>query len=108
MHCYSLANTFVVTVMRKIIAGIFLGLLMLQAIPVLHFFSSKGEVFYTSIDEEKPGENAKEKMAGKEYLSMEAEATAYTLINTSYYPAIDNKYASPSLALLTPPPDVSI
>ncbi|HVG15959.1 MAG TPA: hypothetical protein VM935_13390 [Chitinophagaceae bacterium] len=94
--------------MRRIIASIFLCLLMLQAIPILHFFSSKGEVFYTNIDEEKPGEIAKEKMQGKEYLSMETETTFLLLINTSYHPAIDNKYASPSLALLTPPPDPSV
>jgi hypothetical protein len=95
-------------VMRRIIATIFLSLLMLQAIPVLHFFSTRGEVFYTSIDEEKSGEDLKEKKAGKEFLSVEMDVTIYFPVNTSYYPVINNSYASPSLALLTPPPDALI
>lgn len=93
--------------MRSVIASIFLCLLMLQAIPVLNFFSDKGGVFYSSIDEEKPGD-AKEKKGSKEYLAMETEITISLPINTSYHPAIDNDYAAPNLALLTPPPDTLI
>lgn len=41
--------------------------MFLQAIPVLHFFSSQKEIFYSYIDEDKTPETkvAKEKMDGK-------------------------------------------
>jgi hypothetical protein len=92
--------------MRRIVSILFLSLMLLQAIPVLHFFSSQKEVFYTYIDEEKPDEKSgKEKKAGKEYLSFEVETPVDQLIQTAYSSAVDNNYSSPTLAFLTRPPD---
>ncbi|HEX8313614.1 MAG TPA: hypothetical protein VF609_01395 [Flavisolibacter sp.] len=92
--------------MRRIVSILFLSLMLLQAIPVLHFFSSQKEVFYTNIDEEKPNEKiAKEKKEGKEYLSLEVEPPVDQLIQTKYSAAADTNYSSPTLTFLTPPPD---
>jgi len=92
-------------VMRRIISIIFLSLLLLQAIPMLDFFSSEEEIFYTNIDEEKADESVKEKKEGKEYVLLEIGITANHLISTSFCSAVYNHYTSPSLILLTPPPD---
>lgn len=94
-------------VMRKLISILFLSLMLLQAIPVLHFFSSQKEVFYSYIDEEKPDDkSAKEKKEkGKEYLSLEVGPPVELRIQTAYTSATDTNYASPVLASHTPPPD---
>jgi hypothetical protein len=63
---------------KKLIAIGFLFTMLLQAIPVLHFFSERSEIFYAYIDEDKPGETkiAKEKKELKDgfpFLSIDAE-----------------------------------
>jgi hypothetical protein len=46
--------------------------MLIQAIPVGHFFSEHGEIFYTNIDEDKPGETkvTKEKKEQKENITV--------------------------------------
>ena len=93
--------------MRRIVSILFLSLMLLQAIPVLHFFSSQKEVFYTYIDEEKPDEKpAKEKKDGKEYISILVEAFTDQPSNTTYFSVAEDRYSSPTLSLTTPPPDI--
>ena len=84
-----------------------LSLLLLQAIPVLHFFADKKEIFYTYIDEEKPDNNAKEKKYGKEYLSLDAPVPDEATIKTSFFISQEGKYQSPLLEAITPPPNLS-
>jgi hypothetical protein len=80
--------------------------MLLQAIPVLHFFSSQKEVFYTYIDEEKPEQKLK---AGKQDISKEYSLTACFFAeeeNKSFFPLfVEKHHASPLLESLTPPPD---
>lgn len=78
--------------------------MLLQAIPVLHFFSSQKEVFYTYIDEEKT-EGAKEKKDGKEYLSLNIENIFSQPAETVYVVAANVPYSPPVLGFFTPPPD---
>ena len=82
--------------------------MLLQAIPVLHFFSSHKAVFYTYIDEEKPEQKLK---FGKE---KEEPAKEYNLAlhamqeeeNKSFYAGfLEKQPPSPLLEFLTPPPD---
>lgn len=84
----------------------FLSLLLLQAIPVLHFFAERKADFYSLIDEEKPSEKSEvEKKAGKEFTTGADESlsiqTALPFFNTfALHP-----YAAPLLEDLTPPPN---
>ena len=91
--------------MRRIISILFLSLLLLQAIPVLHFFSSQKEVFYSYVDEEKPDSKVKEKKDGKEYLSLEALSSFVLHEKNQFARLVVKQYNSPHLDLLTPPPD---
>jgi flagellar basal body-associated protein FliL len=91
--------------MRRVISIFFISLMLLQAIPVLHFFSSQKEVFYAYIDEEKPSEKSKETKEGKEYLSLSDMTPTEEELTTQFFPASVNAYASPLLEFLTPPPD---
>ena len=93
--------------MRKIVSILFLFLMLLQAIPVLHFFAEKKAVFYTYVDEEKPEQKSK---FGKEGFNQE-----YTLLaqifteapeNVSLFsPFVQKRHSSPLLESLTRPPD---
>ena len=91
--------------MRRFISILFLSLMMLQAIPVLHFFSSQSEVFYVYIDEEKPDEKSKEKKEVKESLSLHLEVPVLLRIETLFNLTTERSYRSPLLEFLTPPPD---
>jgi len=77
--------------------------MLLQAIPVLHFFSSNKAIFYTYIDEEKP--NDKIKKEGKEFLSIATNPAFETKSEKEFLPFLVNQYPSPLLESLTPPPD---
>ena len=90
--------------MRRIISILFLSLMLLQAIPVLHFFASQKEIFYVYIDEEKP-EGAKEKKDGKEYLSLDLGTVFIEPAKKVYPLVITTRYSPPALGFLTPPPD---
>jgi hypothetical protein len=79
--------------------------MLLQAIPVLHFFSSQKEIFYALIDEEKPEEKANEKKEYRECVSLssivppeEKDVHLFSLFAIHHY-------TSPLLELMTPPPD---
>lgn len=91
--------------MRRVISMLFLSLMLLQAIPVLHFFSSQKEVFYVYIDEEKTEENAKEKKESKEYLSLTSSFSLPEINKPHFPPGTDKHYTFPLLEFLTPPPD---
>ncbi|HYH13629.1 MAG TPA: hypothetical protein VD794_00320 [Flavisolibacter sp.] len=90
--------------MRRIISILFLSLMLLQAIPVLHFFSSQKEVFYVYIDEEKL-EEKKDSKVSKELFTLIVCSPAEQLIKTYFSPGTDTYYSSPLLEFLTPPPD---
>lgn len=84
--------------------------LLVQAVPVLHFFSEKPEMFYTILDEEKPNEKSKDVKDDKgddKYLSSLHDAYTLCICTSSDF---QNHTAqlpfSPHLELLTPPPDV--
>lgn len=79
--------------------------MMLQAIPVLHFFSSHKEVFYAYIDEEKPDHKSKVKKEVKEYLTQSLFPAFEKEMKTSFPPIVLHRYSSPFLEYLTPPPD---
>ena len=90
--------------MRRIISLLFISLMLLQAIPVLHLFSSQKEIFYVYIDEEKP-EGAKEKKEGKEYLSVNVIRVFIHPSKTLYALAAAISYSPPALGFPTPPPE---
>ena len=77
---------------------------MLQAIPVLHFFSSKKAIFYSYIDEEKPGDT-KEVKESKEYVCITHSLTSFSEEEKTYPPFFLNHHSSPLLEQTTPPPD---
>lgn len=94
--------------MKKMVAILFLVLLCLQAIPVLHFFSSKKSVFYTYVDEDKPTEaKMKEKAPGKEYLSFSVVLPEAQPVVTEYRTFLISSLTSPYLEAFTPPPDTA-
>ena len=79
----------------------------MQAIPILHFFADKPEIFYAVIDEEKPTE--KETKESKQ--DDKAIFTPHRILNTQLIAFIRvHSYSStlpssPHLELLTPPPN---
>ncbi len=79
--------------------------MLLQAIPVLHFFSSRAEVFYAYIDEEKPDEKSKVKKEVKEILTLTIDLTILPSNKQIFNPRTESIYSSPLLEFLTPPPD---
>ena len=93
--------------MKRPIAILFLMLLLIQAIPVLHFFSPETN-FYAYVDEDKPGETKpKAKQDAKEFISY---LQVYEVVSSSlqtfeslsiYLPA------SPFLESFTPPPNTT-
>ena len=96
--------------MRKLISILFLSLLLLQAIPVLHFFSAKKAIFYSLIDEEKPVEkNIVEKKAieEKEFLSFWQTALPKQTNSRVFAPFSVPPYTSPTLDAPALPPNAS-
>lgn len=92
--------------MRKVLSILFLLLLLLQAIPVLHFFSSNKEVFYAYIDEEKPEEKSKPELKiTKEYLSAATGLLVEDEVCRRFSPFAVSPLSSPVLDFLSPPPD---
>jgi hypothetical protein len=81
--------------------------MLLQAIPVLHFFSAKKAVFYSYIDEEKPEQ--KSKVEKEEYQKngvMAPHSFTEKESARSFSPFVQKHHVSPLLEFLTPPPDV--
>ncbi|HEU4904058.1 MAG TPA: hypothetical protein VFT06_14730 [Flavisolibacter sp.] len=92
--------------MRRIFAILFTLLLLLQAIPVLHFFSSHKSVFYSYVDEEEPGQKSKvEKKELKECLSVVPDLPLAEEKAPFYLPLSEEAPSSPILEFLTPPPN---
>lgn len=92
--------------MRKIIAIFLVSLMLLQAVPVLHFFSSQKAVFYSYVDEEKPEQ--KSKAEGEEYnkhLTITPQFFMEEEGSQPFSPFIARQLSSPLLEALTPPPD---
>lgn len=81
--------------------------MLLQAIPVLHFFSSQKAIFYALIDEEKPVEKVgPEKKALKEYFSLAGFLPLPALeTKARFLPYRVRLHAAPTLDALTPPPN---
>lgn len=80
--------------------------MLLQAIPVLHFFAEKKAVFYAYVDEEKPEQKSK---VEKEDLQQFTIASAHSFFEDDalllFSPFIQKHHSSPFLEFLTPPPD---
>lgn len=93
--------------MRRIVSILFMSLMLLQAIPVLHFFSSQKEIFYVYIDEEKPDNNSKEKKDGKEFLSLTTPAPLEEISQTGFPFLQEDLYKSPLPEAITPPPNAA-
>ena len=95
--------------MKNIISILLLFTMLLQAIPVLHFFAAQPEVFYTILDEEKPAEENKkgeEKKLDEKALLGESipslpEIKASFVFGKHTAPFI----LLPHLDLISPPPD---
>jgi hypothetical protein len=92
--------------MRKIVSILCLSLLLLQAIPVLHFFAEKKAVFYAYVDEEKPEQKSK---VGKDelnkYLVTATQLFSEEKTRLPFSPFVQKHHSSPLLEFLTPPPD---
>ncbi|HVF98099.1 MAG TPA: hypothetical protein VM871_12290 [Flavisolibacter sp.] len=95
--------------MKKVVSILFLVTMLLQAIPVLHFFTEKPEIFYTSIDEEKPSEKGKEtkedKQGDKAFLSFCTPVSVKVVEAICFQNYTSLLPPSPHLEMLTPPPD---
>lgn len=92
--------------MKKFIAIVLMLLLFLQAIPVVGFFASPGDNFYSYVDEDKPGElKMKDKKDGKEYVSSGLFLWSQELATINFEKPNISSLASPYLQYLTPPPD---
>jgi hypothetical protein len=80
--------------------------MLLQAIPVLHFFAEKKAVFYAYVDEEKPEQKFK---FGKEDFDQDVTATVHPFLEDEtirlFSLFIQKHHSSPLLEFLTPPPD---
>lgn len=92
--------------MRRLFSILFLALMLLQAIPVLHFFSSHKAVFYTYVDEEKPEQKSKiEKKDQADYLSVTENLFLEEKNPAVYVLFLAATPSSPLLEYATPPPD---
>ena len=92
--------------MKKFITIGLLLLLFLQAIPVVGFFASPGDNFYSYVDEDKPGElKMKDKKDGKEYVSSGLFLWSQEVAIGSFEKPDISSPTSPYLQYLTPPPD---
>lgn len=95
--------------MKRFISILFLFTLLLQAIPVFHFFTERSGIFYTSLDEDKPNETKveKEKKEIKVYASIQS-ATSGSACTINYF--VENKdgyLPSPYVESLIHPPDAA-
>ena len=83
--------------------------MLLQAIPVLHFFSGKPEVFYFAIDEEKPNEKNNElkedKQDDKLFFSLHKVCSDQSVSSIRFQHYTSQLPSSPHVEMLTPPPD---
>jgi hypothetical protein len=92
--------------MKKFITIVLLLLLFLQAIPVVSFFASPDDNFYSYVDEDKPGElKIKDKKECKEYVSPGLFLWSQEVAIGSFEKPDISSPASPYLQYLTPPPD---
>jgi hypothetical protein len=94
--------------MKKQIAILFLITMLVQAIPVLHFFTEKPEIFYAVLDEEKPSEKKEtkgDKEQKKEFLSLSATSPVELMVPVHFQNHASQLPFSPHLKLPTPPPD---
>jgi hypothetical protein len=91
--------------MKRPIAILFMLLLLLQAIPVLHFFSEHN--FYAYVDEDKPEETKLKKKDGKECLTValtfSSSETLLKLLPANILLALP----APYLESFTPPPNAT-
>ena len=95
--------------MKSIVAILFSLTMLLQAIPLFHFFSDRPEIFYVAIDEEKPGEKTKD--------TKEDKQDDKSLLNQSFCRTVELQFhcnfisqgrsipVSPYLEKHTPPPN---
>jgi hypothetical protein len=92
--------------MKRPIAILFMFLMLLQAIPVLNFFSERN--FYVYVDEDKPEETKlKVKKDGGECIAI---FPAFTSENASLKKSCKNSapsLPSPYLDSFTPPPNIA-
>jgi hypothetical protein len=80
--------------------------MLLQAIPVLHFFSSQKAVFYSYVDEEKPEQKSKiEKKDQTDYFSLTENLFLEEKSPVVFILFFAAKPTSPLLEYTTPPPD---
>ena len=83
--------------------------MLVQAIPVLHFFSEKPEVFYFAIDEEKPNEKnielKEDKQDDKVFFFLYKIFNDQSVSSNSFQHYTSQLPSSPHLEMLTPPPD---
>jgi hypothetical protein len=92
--------------MRKIVSILCLFLMLLQAIPVLHFFAERKAIFYSYVDEEKPEQKSK---VGKEDFNQQSTVASHSFAEEEsarlFWPFVQKHHSSPFLEFLTPPPD---
>ena len=93
--------------MRRIISIFFLSLMLLQAIPASHLFSSQNEIFNTIPGEEKIEEISEEKKQVKETLFVVMPIESHHAREVYLHGSINNDYDSPLLDFSTPPPDLN-
>ena len=93
--------------MRRLLSIGFIIIMLIQAIPVLHFFSSDGSIFYAYVEEEKPG-GLKEIKDGKEYFSILQYPIVFFEIDKLNAHFLVDFHTSPLLEYTTPPPDAIV
>jgi hypothetical protein len=94
---------------KKLIAILFVFVMLLQAIPVLHFFSSQKEVFYTYVDEDKPEETkvVKNKTEAKALSSLPTIITFVDRQPLKHAALLKQRLPSPYIAAHLQPPDAA-
>ena len=94
--------------MRSFTAILLSLTILLQAIPVLHFFSEKPEIFYVAIDEEKPGEKSNDakddKTDDKSFWQYSLTGAAELKLPAGIHSQTSSVPSSPYLEMVTPPP----
>ena len=91
--------------MKRAFAILFMFSLLLQAIPVLHFFSERN--FYVYVDEDKPEETKLKKKEIKEYVSG-TSTLSFSVVVLNQVPEISLlALPAPYLESFTPPPNIT-
>lgn len=95
--------------MKKVISILFFLAMLLQAIPVLHYFSYTKAGVYFAMDEEKPNEKNKESKEDKQddkisFSSFKIKASRH-LASLCFHYYSSQLPSCPHLQMLTPPPD---